>query len=62
MGLASQKPPSAPRWAADQPVWRNWVRMVSMNLPGMSCAWASCSPVTWLPDAAAGSSIAARSA
>jgi len=60
-GLASQQPPSGPRWLRTSPVRRNWVTMVSMNVPGILCARASCSTVTRLSPAAA-SSIAARSA
>lgn len=60
-GLASQKPPSGPRWLRTMLLRRKCVRIVSRNLPGMFCAWASCSAVTW-PSCAAASSMAARSA
>ena len=60
-GRASQKPPSEPRLLRTMLPRRRCVNMVSRNVPGIFCARASCSAVTWLSDAAA-SSIAARSA
>src|SRR5438552_8734787 len=60
-GLASQYPPSAPRWLCTRPACFSSSRMFSRKLSGICCASAIRSPLTG-PSPATASSTAAHPA